>query len=452
MKNTIKLALVAAMAMGATSAFATNGDNLIGLGAKSRAMGGTGIAHFNGSESATSNPALITKAKGTNFSFGGTYFRPDVKVETTNGAADGNPLSTDNPQSAESDAKHNIIPYVALTENLGNGWAVGASMFGSAGMGTDWRNEAPNGAVPDGLGGLTTPAGATGLPGLYSMRSNLLLLKFSVPVAYGQDNWSVGIAPVLMYGSLDVSFDGPTGVADGAMPFYSDVGNGSSASFGLGLELGAAYTLPDLGLTLGATYHSSIEMEYKDQISAAAAAFGYGAPGATYGGISDNLEQPAEYGLGVDWTEGDISVTADWKNIRWANARGYQDFGWENQNVYALGAEYRMDDLALRIGYNYAKNPITNSSDSNKISEVSGQATTNGDTINTFNAVMFPAVTERHYTLGAGYQFSKNVGADFAVTYATSPDASYNANTTGLGTITVTNDQFAFSANLNYSF
>ena len=424
MTKTIKLALVAAMAMGATSAFATNGDNLIGTGAKSRAMGGTGIAHFSGSESDTANPALITRVKGTNFTFGGTYFRPDVEI-TKSGAAVGDGTHT-------SDAKHNVIPYVALTENLGNGWAVGASMFGSAGMGTDWRS------VQD----QNDAGGSVGDMGLFSMRSNLLLLKFSVPVAYGQDNWSVGIAPVMMYGALDIAFDNNF-VAGGP-----DIGNGSSASFGAGLEFGAAYRLPDIGITLGATYHSSIEMEYKDQISTAAAAFGYGLPGANFVGFSDKLEQPAEYGLGIDWTEGDVSVTADWKNIRWGNARGYQDFGWENQNVYALGAEYRMDDFALRIGYNYAKNPIKNNTDT---TDVLGP-NTNGDTMNTFNHVMFPAITERHYTVGAGYKFTKNIGADFAFTYATSPDVTVSAATVGLGDITVTNDQIAVSANLNYSF
>ncbi len=442
MTKSIKLALVAAMAMGATSAFATNGDNLIGLGAKSRAMGGTGIAHFNGAESATSNPALITKSSGTNFAFGGTYFRPNVEVKTEDRTTTQMGAGAPNGVSGgtyKSEAKHNVIPYVALTENLDNGFAVGASMFGSAGMGTDWRHAPANINLLDGNGPDDTF-------GLYSMRSNLLLLKFSIPLAYGQDNWSVGIAPVLMYGSLDMSFKTPgvdsgvagattgTGFPDGSLVNH---GNGSSASFGLGLEVGAAYTLPDMGVTLGATYHSSIEMEYKDQISTSAAAFGFVGANA----FNDKLEQPAEYGLGIDWTEGDISVTADWKNIRWGNARGYQDFGWENQNVYALGAEYRMDDLALRAGYNYAKNPI-------KTTDGSGL----GGSMNTLNHVMFPAVTERHYTIGAGYQFTKNVGADLAVTYATSPDVTAISGGSGLGTITVTNDQFALSANLNYSF
>jgi long-chain fatty acid transport protein len=384
----------------ATAVFATNGDSLIGLGAKSRAMGGTGIAHFNGSESANSNPALITKSSGTHITFGGTYFRPDVEV-STNGA----PVTD---VTATSDAKHNVIPFITLTENLNNGFAIGASMFGSAGMGTDWRDESS----------------------LYSMRSNLLLLKFSLPIAYGQDNWSVGVAPVLMYGAMDMSFNDPNNAG-------ADVGNGSSADFGLGAEFGAAYTLPEMGLTLAATYHTSIEMEYKDQISTTATAFGYNTTGELY--FNDKLEQPAEYGFGIDWTQGDISLTADYKRILWGTARGYEDFKWENQNVFALGAEYRMDKLALRAGYNYAKNPLNTLAN-------------DGERLNVLNHVMFPAVTERHYTIGTGYQFTKNVAADFAFTYATSPKVTVDGSGVNLGSLTVTNDQMAVSANLNYSF
>jgi long-chain fatty acid transport protein len=163
-------------------------------------------------------------------------------------------------------------------------------------------------------------------------------------------------------------------------------------------------------------------------------------------------------GVGIDFSQGDISVTADFKQIKWGSAAGYKDFGWENQNVYAIGAEYRMDKLALRAGFNYAKNPIKNNTDATAVNpytsggEISVNPNTNGDTMNAFNHVMFPAVTERHYTIGAGYEFTKNVGADLAFMYATSPDVTVSAATVGLGQLTVTNDQIGVSANLNLKF
>jgi len=268
-----------------------------------------------------------------------------------------------------------------------------------------------------------------------------MLLKFSVPVAYGQDNWSVGIAPVMMYGALDMSFNNHFAAGS------PDVGNGSSADFGLGYEAGAAYTIPEAGLTLAATYHSAIMMEYKDQISTTAAAFGY-VPGTTFGPFSDKLEQPSEIGVGLDWTSGDVSLTADIKRINWSDTQGYGDFGWQDQNVYSVGAEYRMDKLALRAGYNYAKNPIPNNMDGRAVAGPN----TNGDTMNALNHVMFPGITEKHYTIGAGYDFTKNVAADFAVTYATSPEVMVSAQTVQLGYVTVKNDQKAVAANLNLSF
>ncbi len=439
MKRSIKLAVAAAVALTSTAAFATNGDNLIATGAKSLGMGGAAQAHYNGAESATANPALITKGKGTQFTFGGTYFTPDVKVKTTgtNGGA--------NDLSARSDAEHNVIPYVAMTHDLGDGVAVGLSMYGSAGMGTDWRTTGK-------IGTPTLNAALDGDMGLYSMRSNLMLMKFSAPIAYQATNeLSVGVAPVVMYGALDIAFQ--TNDNNGTHFTSSqtrDVGRGSSSDIGLGYEVGAAYTLKDLGLTGALRYQSAIEMEYKNQISVAGAAFGYTTSNTTFGAKSDVLEQPAEYGVGLDWTSGDLSVAVDWKKIQWGDAKGYKDFGWENQDVYAVGLEYRMDKLALRAGYNYAKNPIKNNTDGTFVNGSSGNK--NGDTMNAFNHVLFPAVTEQHYTAGLGYEFSKNVGADFAFMYATSPDVTVSAATVGLGNLTVTNDQMAVAANLNMKF
>ena len=99
MARTIKLALTAALALGATSVFATNGDHLIGLGAKARGMGGVGIGVSHGAESALANPALITSVKDAELSFGGTLFMPNVDYDANVGAG-----------AQSSDADLNVIP------------------------------------------------------------------------------------------------------------------------------------------------------------------------------------------------------------------------------------------------------------------------------------------------------------------------------------------------------
>ena len=407
MKKTIKLALAAAMAMGATSAFATNGDHLIGLGAKSRAMGGTGIAHYNGAESALSNPALLSKAKNNEVMFGGTYFHPSVEFDGGAGYK-------------RSEASHNMIPEVAIASELADGWAIGVGMFGSAGMGTDYRNDA---------------SGST-----MNMVTNLQLMKFAVPIAYEIEGLSLGFAPVLQYGALDIQYD-MTGL--GGDP----VGAGVAQDYGLGYELGAAYELKDMGITIGAVYKSAIAMTYEDQLSTATTPFANF--GILPGAMADTLEQPAEYGLGIDWTQDDLSVTFDYKNIKWGSAEGYKDFNWEDQDVYALGLEYTMDDLALRAGYNYA---------SNCVKEADG-TTGPGAAINLFNLAGFPAITESHWTIGAGYAFSKMVSADLAFTYAPEVTETYNisdlSDTYGFpmpDEVSVNHKQYGVSAAINFNF
>jgi long-chain fatty acid transport protein len=118
MKKTIKLAVVAALALGTTSAFATNGSNLIATGVKARGMGGASIGVAQGAESGLSNPALITKIKSDNeISFGGTVFMPDVENQNNIGFG---------TRGADSAADMSVIPEVSvaskITDNFYSGW------------------------------------------------------------------------------------------------------------------------------------------------------------------------------------------------------------------------------------------------------------------------------------------------------------------------------------------
>ena len=116
MTKTIKLALVASLALGTTSAFATNGTSLIGFGAKSRAMGGTGVAQFQGAESAFNNPALVGLAEGAEISIGGTYFAPDVSFEGPDFVAGTN-------VTEDSTASASMIPAVSMVEKVNDSFA-----------------------------------------------------------------------------------------------------------------------------------------------------------------------------------------------------------------------------------------------------------------------------------------------------------------------------------------
>ncbi len=404
MKRSIKLAVAAAVALTSTAAFATNGDHLIGMGAKARGMGGVGIGMSHGAESGLSNPATITTVKGTEISFGGTIFMPDVQTDMGDGTG-----------FKESDADLSVIPEIAIAQNVGNGLSWGIGMYGTAGMGTDYRSS-------------NTAASANN----FNMVTNLQLMQFAVPVAYKTGAFSFGIAPVLQYGSLDINYVNNSG---GALPGLASGATsgtkGVAQDFGVGYNLGATYA--EEGLMVGASYKSSIDMTYKGQISEAMQDFT-----GTLG--SDDLEQPAEIGVGASYTFGGNTIAVDYKQIQWSNAKGYKDFKWEDQDVYMIGYQYAQDSWALRAGYNYAKSPIKD------------QGLT-GSLSNVLNLLGFPAIVEEHYTIGGSYALSKSTSVDLAYVYA--PEATekfaYDLGG-GATTIETKHSQDAVSMQVNFAF
>ncbi len=384
--------------------YATNGDTLIGVGAKTRSMGGAGIAFSHGSESTLVNPALITHINDNEISFGGTVFMPDISTDIR-------PYSGG---KKDSDADISIIPAVALSSKIGENLYIGTGMWGTAGMGTDFRD----------------------YNSLFNMETTLQLMQFAVPVAYKMEGLSIGVAPIVQYGSLDIHYVMGT----------TTVSPGQSQDFGFGGSVGLTYDF-DNGLTIGAVYKSEIKMSYKNVLSEATAPF-QALP--NFPEIGDTLEQPAEYGIGLGYTYGPHSIAIDYKKIAWSSATGYEQFGWEDQNVFAIGYQYEQDSWSIRVGYNHASNPLS-------IYNGSGMDMA-GAALNMFNLLGFPATAENHYTIGATYEFSDTFSMDFTAVYApevtTSADISalQNIGMTGIDSIENDHSELGITIQLNYKF
>lgn len=391
-----KSALVLAITAAAFSApsFATNGDVLIGLGAQARALGGTGTAAFFGSENALTNPALLGKMQGTEFSIGGTVFMPDVNASTNVASMDGSQVS----QTSDNDL--NIIPEVSLATRINDNLTFGLGIFGSAGMGVDYQD---NANYQDGMG-------------LFNGYSNLQLMKLAPSLSYNEANFGIGFAPVIQYGALDINYkkfatDGNPATSDS--PTLSNVGNGMASDLGYGFNLGGYFDItPEF--TVALAYQSAISMEYDGQITGAADGFGIG-PNGLNTISSDKLEQPAEIKIGAAYTMGNWLMTADYKQIKWSDAEGYKDFNWEDQDVFGIGAKYSGNGYWVGAGYNYAEDPIKVIDNANVTDP--NQAFANS-AINLFNNHFFPGIVESHFTFGGGYNITKNSAIDLAVVYA----------------------------------
>ena len=416
MKKSIKLAVVAALALGATSAFATNGSALIGAGAKARGMGGTDIGISHGAESALGNGAMITSVEGTEISFGGTLFMPDVSYQ-------GNPQFS----YEDSAADMSVIPEVSIATKINENFYIGVGMWGTAGMGTDYRD-------------VTGPAG-TNANGTFNMVTNLQLMQFGVPMAYKTGDLSLAVTPVLQYGSLDINYDYADTTLGGPNSGPGQIGMGVAQDLQFGFNLGVAYEMDNI--TIGAMYKSKIDMEYKgfsDTVAPFTGGLGY---------TNDKLSTPAEIGIGASYVIGEHTIALDYKNIQWSDAKGYEDFEWDDQDVIAIGYQYQAKNWAARVGYNYASSPISEQNYTGNNS-----ANLAATTVNMFNLLGFPAIIESHYTVGGTYAFSKQTSLDLAFVYAPETTETYKTmdDAGNAYDISTKHSQTSLSAQVNFAF
>jgi len=398
----IAVSLIAAGVMTSPLANATNGDAMMSVGSQNTALGGTGVANFVGAESTFANPAMLAKSKGREATGGIVLFKPKVANDGMGGT------------SATSTADTNYIPDISYSSRMDDNLTWGIAMAGIAGMGVDY----------------------TGAPASHvQAKTTLSILKVVPTIAYNKDNYGVGFSPILQYGSLAISYN--TGTPTNAA-------HNKDSDTGFGYSLGGYYNVMP-AMTVAAAYFSAIEMTYGKQLSTAGAGFGQV--------FADVLTQPAEAKAGIAYSVNDsITVTADYRLIQWASAKGYKEFGWKDQTVLALGGKYSANGYWLGVGYNNADNPIQELQD--------GTLTPSGNNagiVNMFNNLMFPAIVKNAYTFGGGYSFSKDLDVEASVMIAPEVTAKVDisdAIAAAPGTLynTTKHSQQSYSISLRYKY
>jgi long-chain fatty acid transport protein len=371
-------------------------------------MAGVGIGMAHGAESALVNPALIISVDKTEISFGGTLFMPDVSNTNSTTNMGGS------TSSADSAADMSMIPEVSLATKINDNFYVGIGMWGTGGMGVDYRDA--NAATDQ----------------QYQMVTNLQLMQFGVPLAYTTNGFSIAVTPILQYGSLDINYDS-TAIGGGQN------GSGVAQDMEFGYNIGLAYEIK--GITIGAIYKSRIDMDYKDQLPNAMAGFG-----VAY--TNTKLSTPAEIGIGTSYAFAEHTIALDYKQIKWSDAKGYEDFKWDDQNVFSIGYEYKTKGWAARLGYNYASSPISEQALGSMGTTASGADM--AGLINTFNLLGFPGIVESHYAVGGTYALNEQTSVDLAFTYAPEVTDTYK-NFAG-NDITTSHSQTGISAQLNFNF
>ena len=378
----------------ASVSLATNGDNLIGLTPASRGMGGTGVGMPLGAvDSLFRNPAWMAEYPGKfTVQFGGILFMPQVK-----GKVDMSASGYGSSGWVKSKADFFLVPEIGIVHRINSRLTFGLGAFGVSGMGVDYRDQGGN-----------TPLNT---PYLSDMHTTFQFMRIIPAVAYRiNETFTVSGAIHGAWGSLDMgalmcNFDRDGDAAFDRNADCWNAGGGQSQTIGLGFQIGASAKLG--GVYAGLVYQSPVSMTYRKVFD------------SNGDGVYEDLklQQPQEVALGAGLSPlGGLKVGADVRWINWGGAKGYKDFQWEDQWVYALGVEFKpTKKLALRAGYNYGRSPIKGGAKGNNPNSIPDLSAPFTDfNVAWFNLIGFPAVSEHHITLGLGYEISSTFGIDLS--------------------------------------
>ena len=419
-----KIALVAvgtALSVLPATVLATNGYFSHGVGIKSKAMAGVGIAKSNDALAAGTNPANML-AQGNRVDFGLDVFSPDRNTSVT-----GNANSANNINYMANEDDNFLIPEFGYNQILNDKMSFGVSVYGNGGMNTSYnRNVTLFGSTNAGVNLeqlfiAPTFAMKVDAQNTFGVSLNVIQQKFS---ATGLENFD-SAANTSAVGSV--------------------TNNGDDTSLGFNVRLGWNTQIND-EISVGAMYQSKADMENFDKYKGLFAEQGDFDIPSTYG-IGINYAPSSKMNVGFDITKINYSEVAAINNplgpssspgvidntLGTANGAG---FGWEDMTIYKLGASYALNEkMTLMAGWNHGDQPIP-----------AGE---------TFFNMLAPAVVEDHYTLGLTWELANKGELTFMYMYA--PEVTVNGNgsipaTFGGGEANLTMSQNSFGMAYGWNF
>lgn len=407
------LAAIAAAVLLSSPALATNGMRMIGFGPVQNSMGGVGVGATLDAGSIASNPAGLTDL-GSRLDVGLGFFKPTVSYSATGTPTGGSPPSMIAVDGAtiDSDRGGSPIPAVAYVRPLTDQLSAGLGVFAVSGMGVDY------------------PAN------LYLSKSltSYLNARLAPGVAYKlNDMFSLGVALNVMMAQMEYDVAGNLPAAQGGQVRHS-----TATSWGAGATVGLKAKVTPI-VTLGAAYET--KSWFQD--------FSFNVPG---GKDELTFDQPQVATLGASVRPVEmLLLAADVQWINWSDTMGKNlpkysqsqpttmpfDMSWKDQWVVKVGAQVTpMKGLDVRAGWDYGAMPL--------------------DKSRAFENLVFPAVAEHHFTLGAGYAVADRVTVDVTGMY--SPEAKITGANPGpppgqmIDTYTAKMSQFQIDLGASYRF
>ncbi|MBV5341065.1 MAG: outer membrane protein transport protein [Deltaproteobacteria bacterium] len=390
------IALTSLMLVLASSslALATNGDNTLGLTALEWARGGAIVASPVDIPSMMYNPAAAGEIKVDKGGF-------DMSLGLLNASRSINTAV----KSTDSDSDNYLAMGVGAVARASSKMFFGITAGGVAGLGVDFA------------GGTLLPASPT------AVVSTKSLFKIAPTMAYVVNNkLTVGFSPQIGYQTMAMRTPAFT------LP--------QTGVFGLGGSVGAIYHFTP-ALQAGLSYTSKMDMqEYTFN----------GIAGVTEGKYKMDMDVPQSLAGGVSFRPmPKLLLEAD---VKWTEFSDVMDrveltgptgavipilFGWKDQVVYSLGAEYEaLPGLTLRSGYNYGASPIGPE-----------------DVTSNYGSI---AVVEHHLSLGITKQWNSAVSTSASYTHGFSNKVTSNSTVGPLVPISIEATQDIAYVQLSFRF
>ena len=369
-KHTALTTITAIALLGfATISMATDGHQLIGLGAIQKGTAGAGVASGKDATWVLLNPAAIQDLE-PRIDVNIEYFAPDRYMEPTGPGLPqlGGASLANSSAGRSSDDDAFYIPSVAIIFPDGEGkWGLG--LYAVGGMGVDY--DSPRTTVPLMSG--------ESFDSMTEYGVSKLALAYSYPIA---TDLYVGVQGSLDYARFRTDMATPE--------FRQTKGNGDwDDSLGAGFQLGILKKFEKLAI--GGTYISRQWMESFDQYD------------DLFIGPLD-IPQMVQVGLSYHVIP-QVELLLDYKFINWnsVDAIGKDPaqggFGWDDQNIVKVGVTWDVNDaVTLRTGYSHGNSPI--------------------DEEVVFANALFPAVMEDHVTFGASYDLNERSSLHVAYMHA----------------------------------
>ncbi len=417
------------------SVHATNGMNLEGYGPEATAMGGASMAFDNGTAAVMNNPATLGLLEnGARLDLAIGLLGPDITVFNSEGS------------SAKSQSTAFYMPAIGYSRRSGD-IVYGFGVFGQGGMGCEYTPDSWRGLGFNLENRTEVSVGRAIAPIAWNVNDRLILAATADFVWAGMDLKMAMSGPQFIdlvtpsmqqFGHASGSLVQSFGQMLQSLPMgtsvdyaYFDFSNGSdftgeAQGYGYAGKIGLLYKASD-ELSLGLTYHSETALSDleapNNHLSFQLNVPGMGAMAQSLVGEINvvDFQWPGLVSAGFAWRPAERwLVAADLRHIMWSrvmnsfhmtfeaanvpqngpfagqtlDATLFQD--WDDQTVVMLGIAYQAtDQLTLRTGGNYGSNPIPDR----------------------FLNCLFPAIVEKHITVGFGWAISPEVSIDFSYTH-----------------------------------